>query len=237
MVVGTATASESKGTSGPGLTVPEAALDGALRCHDAPNPNEDREPALLVHGTTQTGAEAWDWNWSFVPALNAEGVDVCTVDLPDRADIQTSAEYTAYAIRVMSERYDSQVDVMEFSQGPLEPRWAVKFWPDVRGSVDEQVGLEPPNQGAAIGKILCAPRRLRPGSVAVLHRLELRHDPERRRRHRATSTTATSTPQPMTWCSRSSPSPSRCPARAAARPTSSPEHLPRADRRSRPGNG
>ena len=103
---------------------------------------EGSQPALLVPGTAQTGAEAWDWN--YFPALNEQGIDVCTVDLTDGAltDIQTSDEYTVY---------------MGFSQGPLEPRWAIKFWPDIRDAVDDLVGLAPPNHGAAIGNTMCAP--------------------------------------------------------------------------------
>jgi hypothetical protein len=55
-----------------------------------------------------------------VHALNNAGIDVCTVDLPDRAltDIQVSAEYVVYAVRHMREHYHSKVDILGHSQGP-----------------------------------------------------------------------------------------------------------------------
>ncbi len=141
--------------SGPPLATPTAALAAALRCHDTPSP-AGHEPVLLMHGITSTGPESWDWN--YVPALNHSGFDVCTVDLPDRAltDIQISTEYVVYAVRQMRDHYHSKVDILAHSQGPLEARWAIKFWPDVRNSVDDMVGLEAAYHGTAGANTVCA---------------------------------------------------------------------------------
>jgi triacylglycerol lipase len=142
-------------SGGPPLVTPMATLAGALRCHDTPR-SAGHEPVLLVHGIASTGAESWDWN--YVPALNNAGFDVCTVDLPDRAltDIQISTEYVVYAVRQMHDHYHSKVDIVGHSQGALEGRWAIKFWPDVRNSVDDMVGLEAPYHGTAGANIVCA---------------------------------------------------------------------------------
>lgn len=120
--------SSSANQSGPVLQTPVRKLAAALRCHDARH-SIHGEPALLVHGGALTGSESWDWN--YVPALNNSGIDVCTVDLPDRAltDIQVSAEYVVYAVRQMREHYHSKVDILAHSMGPLEARWAIKFGP------------------------------------------------------------------------------------------------------------
>jgi triacylglycerol lipase len=141
--------------SGPPLVTPTATLAAALRCHDTPSPT-DHEPVLLVHGIAATGPEEWDWN--YVPALNNAGFNVCTVDLPDRAltDIQTSTEYVVFAVRQMRDHYHSKVDILGWSEGPLEARWAIKFWPDVRDSVDDMVGLAAPYHGDADASIRCA---------------------------------------------------------------------------------
>jgi triacylglycerol esterase/lipase EstA (alpha/beta hydrolase family) len=143
------------GHSGPPLMTPTATLAAALRCHKAPSP-ANHEPVLLVHGIAATGPEEWDWN--YVPALNSAGFDVCTVDLPNRAlsDIQTSTEYVVYAVRQMRDRYRSKVDVLGWSEGPLEARWAIKFWPDIRDSIDDMVGLEALYHGTANANIVCA---------------------------------------------------------------------------------
>jgi triacylglycerol lipase len=56
----------------------------------------------------------------------------------------------------MREHYHSKVDILGHSEGPVVARWAIKFWPDVRNSVDDMVGLEAGYHGAASANILCA---------------------------------------------------------------------------------
>jgi triacylglycerol lipase len=50
-------------------------------------------------------------------------------------------------VRHIATRSDSSVDVLGVSQGGLEPRWAVKWWPDVQASVDDLVMIATPNHG------------------------------------------------------------------------------------------
>jgi len=149
--------------TGPMLLEPTQQMADALRCHETDKP-AGHEPVLLVHGLTSTGAETFDWSW--VPALLAEGYDVCTVDLPDRAmaDIQREAEYVVHAIRAMADRFESKVDVMAVSLGPLAARWVVRWWPDVRAAVDDLVSLVGVNRGSDLSKILCADGRCVPAA-------------------------------------------------------------------------
>ncbi|HVM41537.1 MAG TPA: lipase, partial [Acidimicrobiia bacterium] len=104
---------------------------------------------LLVHGTYTRADENWGWNYARI--LPEQGWDVCTVDLPDRSmgDIQVQAEYVVHAVRRITALTGEQVDVMGHSQGGLQPRWAVKWWPDVRAAVDDLVMLGTPNHGTA----------------------------------------------------------------------------------------
>ena len=138
-----ALANAARDDSGPPLMTPPATLAAALRCHDTPS-SASHEPVLLIHGIASTAAESWDWN--YVPALTNAGFDVCTVDLPDRAltDIQISTEYVVYAVRQMRDHYHSKVSIVGHSQGALEGRWAIKFWPDIRNSADDMIGLGAP---------------------------------------------------------------------------------------------
>jgi len=131
---------------GPALQEPEATLAAALSCPGGFG-HPDHEPVLLVHGTGATGQLNWGWNYAKV--LPAMGYDVCTVDLPNRAldDIQVSSEYVVYAIRTMARTSGRLVDVVGHSQGGLEPRWALKWWPDTRRLVDDDVMLASPNHG------------------------------------------------------------------------------------------
>jgi len=141
------------GYPGPPLRVAEETLADALSCPESLSGS--REPVLLVHGTAGT-AEAWSWN--YVKVLSSEGYDVCTVTLPDygRADIQVSSEYVVHAIRSMASRSGKKVDVIGFSQGPLEPRWAIKWWPDIRRAVDDMVAMAGVSHGASALDVACA---------------------------------------------------------------------------------
>src|SRR5439155_11557181 len=110
-------------SQGPPLSVRSAALRAALHC-PARFAHRNHEPVLLVHGTDTDSEE--EWGWSYVPALDSLGYDVCTVDLPNYAldDIQVSAEYVVFGVRYMAGNAHRTVDVLGASQGGLEPRWA-----------------------------------------------------------------------------------------------------------------
>jgi len=139
---------------GPALAIPVSSLQQALKCSgDLAGAQSD--PVLLVHGTFADSAINWSWN--YVEALPAVGVPACTVDLPDRSagDIQVSTEYVVYAIRAMAQESGRRVAVMGHSQGGLEARWALRWWPDLRHLVSDVIMLNTPNQGSAFPDAIC----------------------------------------------------------------------------------
>src|SRR5437764_651435 len=84
---------------------------------------------------------------------NALGRPYCTIELPNKAmtDIQVAGEYVVYALRTMS-RFEGhskarKVQIIGYSQGGMVPRWALRFWPDTRKLVDDDVGLDASNHG------------------------------------------------------------------------------------------
>ena len=137
---------------GPRLQTPRALLDDAVRCPQ----RLTRKTVLLVHGTSVTADENWGWN--YVRALPAAGFDVCTVDLPDRSlvDIQTSTEYVVHAIRTVARRSGQPISVVGLSQGALQPRWALKFWPDLAPLVDDYISMAGTNRGSIFADSACA---------------------------------------------------------------------------------
>lgn len=140
--------------SGPELLEPEPDLEAALECKE---PLTAGAPAvLLVHGTSVTPEENWEWNWE--RALPHFGFQSCTVHLPDYAfvDIQVSSEYVVHAIRAMSDATGEKISVVGLSQGGLQPRWAIRWWPDVRERVDDLVMLATTNHGAPFADLSCA---------------------------------------------------------------------------------
>jgi hypothetical protein len=141
--------------AGPPLSVPQAELDAVLFCPKALAAGD--RAVLLVHGTSVTPEENWEWNWQ--RALPEFGFAPCTVRLPDYAfvDIQVSSEYVVHAIRVMSDATGAKISVVGLSQGGLQPRWAIRWWPDIRERVDDLVMLATTNHGAPFADVSCTP--------------------------------------------------------------------------------
>lgn len=138
---------------GPALSVTEERLAASLACPVTFKP--DRDPVLLVHGTATNSDDSWSEN--YVRVLPPLQFSVCTVDLPDRSlsDIQIATEYVVHAIRTMAAASGRQVDVIGHSQGTLEMRWALRWWPDVRRHVDDAISLAGPHHGASGADQFC----------------------------------------------------------------------------------
>lgn len=129
-----------------------ASLRGALSCPDG---FVHGRPVLLVHGTGSTAAESWDR--TYVAPLQLHGFDVCTVTIPGRTllDAQVSAEYVAYAITAIARAAHRKVAVIGHSQGNLDIRWALTFWPSTRLLVSDFVSLAGDHHGASGADGVC----------------------------------------------------------------------------------
>jgi hypothetical protein len=116
-----------------------------------------RAPVLLVPGTALLPDENFAWN--YVPALDAMGWPVCTVELPEHAlaNIQLSAEHIEYAIRKAYRLSGRRVQIVGFSQGGMAPRWALRFSPDTRVKVEELISLSGSHHGALGADLFCGP--------------------------------------------------------------------------------
>jgi hypothetical protein len=140
---------------GPPLSVPTAKLAAALSCSGG-LASAAHEPILLVPGTGLNPATDYGYGWE--PALAQLGWPHRTVTLPGNAmgDIQVAGEYVVYAIRTMHAAYGGRIDIVGHSQGGMVPRWALRFWPDTRSTVDDLVGLSPSNHGTLDAIPACA---------------------------------------------------------------------------------
>ncbi|MGQ0466384.1 MAG: lipase [Sporichthyaceae bacterium] len=119
-------------------------------------------------GTALTVAEHYGWNYR--RALESLGRPYCGIDLPERAvgDMQVSAQYVVHAIRSMHEGSRHKVVVLGGSQGATLPRWALRFWPEVRPMVASQIGLAGPNRGGFGLRALCLPDSAVPTGAGCL---------------------------------------------------------------------
>jgi triacylglycerol lipase len=139
---------------GPKLSAPLKKLRHSLICKGDFRHARHR-PVLLVHGTFADSKINWSWN--YMKTLPARGEPVCAVDLPDLSagDIQPTSEYVVYAIRAMARRSGGRISVIGLSQGGLNIRWALKWWPDLRHLVDDAVLFVTPNHGAKFTDLVC----------------------------------------------------------------------------------
>jgi len=146
---------------GPRLSEPAGRLASALHCTGDPaaSARAGRTPVLLIHGTTSNARANFSWNWD--RAFDSEQRAHCDVDLPDsgNGDIQTAAEYVVYGIRHLHAAAGSRIDLLGHSQGGLIGRWALKYWPDTRGMVDDYVSLAASNHGTVVRAVQCAASR------------------------------------------------------------------------------
>lgn len=141
---------------GPALTVAKDSLDSAVQCTGNVD-SASRDVALFVPGTTLTPRDNYSWNW--FPAMDELGRPYCSVTLPNHAmtDAQVSAEYVVNAIRKVHALSGDQVDVIGHSQGGTEPRFALRFWPDLRPMVDDYIAFAATNHGSVVVNAMCVP--------------------------------------------------------------------------------
>ena len=141
---------------GPPLSVGQAELDSALVCQNNVV-NAATTPVLLVPATGVNPHANYSWNWQ--PALTALGIPWCTIETPANSmgDIQIAGEYIVHAIRTMFQQAGRKISIIGHSLGGMSPRWALRFWPDTRAMVDDQIGFAPSNHGTIFADGACLP--------------------------------------------------------------------------------
>jgi triacylglycerol lipase len=161
-LIAAATSTSAAAARGPALSAPASSLKNSLICNDE-LAGAQRDPVLLVHGTFADSKINWSWNYqAFLPS---RGQPACAVDLPKRAagDIQFATEYVVYAIRAMAQASGRKVAIIGHSQGGLEPRWALRWWPDLRRLVSDVISFATPQHGTLFTDTRCN----KPGSCAA----------------------------------------------------------------------
>jgi hypothetical protein len=131
---------------GPPLDVPANRLDTALTC-SASAKSPSRDIILVLPPTLFDPNEAYGWN--YFPAFAVRGWPYCALTVPDHSDgdIQVAAEYVVNAVRFLHAYSGRQIELFGWSQGASTlPRWALRWWPDIRPMVASLVGLAPVNE-------------------------------------------------------------------------------------------
>lgn len=147
---------------GPGTRVLQedpAALAAAVVCPTGPDARYAPEPVLLVPG----GAGIHDLDGDGGPDMwddlddrfdDPSGEPVCWLRLPPPAtggptlDLARGAEFVVHAIRTLAAASGDDVDVIAHSRGGFDTAWALRWWPDVPGLVDDVIVLDSPLRGS-----------------------------------------------------------------------------------------
>lgn len=133
-----------------------AKLPPSVTCPDGLYAHPTRAVVLLVHGTATTATESW--SVGFGKSLHVSGFDWCMVQLPDRemGDIQDSNRYVVGAVRRLAQLTHRRIALAGHSQGGLQVRWAVRWFPDIRGLVSDVITFAGANDGVASAAGVCA---------------------------------------------------------------------------------
>jgi len=134
--------------SEPRLSVTAAQTAARMQC-TGKLATSRHKPVLFLHGTNASSRASWSWTWD--RALDARKWAHCDLDLPasGNADLQVSAEYVVWAIRLMHQRSGRKISIVGHDQGGMLARWSLKYWPSTRKLVDDYVALSPSNHGSA----------------------------------------------------------------------------------------
>jgi pimeloyl-ACP methyl ester carboxylesterase len=117
---------------------------------------------LLVHGTGERSDESW--SWSYEPALAAEGIATCSVQLPNTGlgPLAPAARVVRAAVRVTARLADHPIGVVGHSQGGFLAVWVTTFWPRLAPLVTDAISLGGSFGGTALADELCAAGRCAP---------------------------------------------------------------------------
>jgi pimeloyl-ACP methyl ester carboxylesterase len=126
-----------------------------VTCPDGVRAHPKRPVVLLVHGTATTAQESWAEG--FGKSLHVSGFDWCMVQLPGRAlgDIQASNRYVVAGVRALAKATGRRVALAGHSQGGLQVRWAVRWFPAIRRVVSDVITFAGANDGVASASGVC----------------------------------------------------------------------------------
>jgi hypothetical protein len=115
-----------------------------------------KQPIIFVPGTGSIGSTTFQPNIGKLLSGSSYG-DPVYLQIPDNLldDIQTNAEYVAYAVQYMYQRTGRKPAVVTWSQGSLVSQWAFKYWKTTPKMVTDLISISPDFHGTFLALLLC----------------------------------------------------------------------------------
>ncbi|CAF1265887.1 unnamed protein product [Adineta ricciae] len=148
---------------GPSYTVPRRNLSQSLVCYAGTNYH--KRWILFLPGSTEEVHELYSWNWMNI--MKKRHWPFCTLQLPENGlgDLQIAAEYIVHSVRKLHRRAvrekkkgirsKTRIHIIGHSLGGALPRFALRFWPDIRSMVYQLIAFGATNHGTSMADTAC----------------------------------------------------------------------------------
>ncbi|KAJ6063854.1 hypothetical protein N7499_012534 [Penicillium canescens] len=137
-------------------SIPETNLRSAIHIPETFTYGKtNKTPILLIPGTADPAGSTYYFSYTKLFTEYAF-TDPVWVNIPGDSldDIQTNAEYVAYAINYLSSICNRTIGVLSWSQGGIDVQWALKYWPSTRAAVSDFMAVSADFHGTVMD-ILC----------------------------------------------------------------------------------
>ncbi|KAJ6094727.1 hypothetical protein N7467_002240 [Penicillium canescens] len=137
-------------------SIPETNLRSAIHIPETFTYGKtNKTPILFIPGTADPAGSTYYFSYTKLFTEYAF-TDPVWVNIPGDSldDIQTNAEYVAYAINYLSSICNRTIGVLSWSQGGIDVQWALKYWPSTRAAVSDFMAVSADFHGTVMD-ILC----------------------------------------------------------------------------------
>ena len=142
----------------PYYTIPEQALRAAIYLPPGFTSSTNRQVVLFIPGTGLYGHETFGPN--LINIISQSGAaDVVWLNVPGAMldDIQSNAEYIAYAISYVKALMGDgrELNLVGWSQANLATQWVFTYWPSTAPKIRQLISVSPDFHGTVLANGLC----------------------------------------------------------------------------------
>ncbi|KAF2731554.1 alpha/beta-hydrolase [Polyplosphaeria fusca] len=113
-------------------------------------------PIILLPGTAAFGGATFSGNFIRILSPDTSIGQAVWLNVPNALlmDAQMNSEYTAYAINYIHSLTGNKPSIMAWSQGNINAQWTLKYWPSVRASAKQLIGISPDFHGTVLANLV-----------------------------------------------------------------------------------